>query len=221
MEIENSPLTPTPEAAFTPDTPAPAAETVPAAAVAPQGLERQLEHALNLARQRDGLIDRLHKENQLLRQGELRQALLPLLRDLVRLHDDLGKMIETEPPGAEDLTLVREALTEVLNRYGITSFAPVPGEAYDSARHAVAEARASVDPSAERTVAAVTRVGFQREDGSIVRAAEVAVYRYQPPPSEEGVIAVDPPGANGGLDGGAGMSEAANAASENNAQGKD
>jgi molecular chaperone GrpE len=142
-------------------------------------LEGGLQEALALAKHRDELVDRLHRENQQLRQGELHSAMLPLLRDLMRLLDDLEQILRGEP-SVGDVDFVHGALLEILGRNGVESFAPTSGEPFDSAIHAAVGTAPTSDPAADRTICLVRRAGFRREDGSIVRAADVTVNRYRP-----------------------------------------
>ncbi len=141
-------------------------------------LENRLDETLRLAQRRDELVDRLHKENQQLRQGELQTAMLPLLRDLMRLHDDLERIIAVDP-GSQDTVLIRDALADALARNGITQFAPGENDSFDSALHAAVGAEPTDDPQSDRTICAVRRAGFRREDGSIVRVADVTVRKYR------------------------------------------
>ena len=151
-------------------------------------LEDRLDEALRLARRRDELIDKLHSENQRLRQGELHTAMLPLLRDLMRLHDDLERIVEVDP-AAHDTVLIRDALADALARNGITRFVPGESEPFDSAQHAAVGSEPVDDPQRDRTICAVRRAGFRRDDGSIVRVADVAVRRYRSAAPSDSVAA--------------------------------
>jgi molecular chaperone GrpE (heat shock protein) len=162
-------------------------------------LDRRLEEALRLAKHRDELVDKLHRENQQLRQGELQIAMLPLLRDLMRLLDDLELILESDPE-ASDVDFVRGALVDILGRNGITGFVPAKHEPFDSAIHAAVGTEPTAERLSDRTVCTVRRGGFRRDDGSIVRVADVTVHRYQPvsaveesPGDDSRQKAVEPP----------------------------
>lgn len=146
-------------------------------------LEQRLDQALQLAQRRDDLVDRLHSENQQLREGELQAALLPLLRDLMRLHDDLEQIIAVASD-ARDAVLIRDALADILARNGVTKFTPTDGSAFDSALHAAVGAEPTDDEHADRTIQSVRRAGFVRDDGSTVRVADVIVWKFRPRPPE-------------------------------------
>jgi molecular chaperone GrpE (heat shock protein) len=141
--------------------------------------ELRLEEALALAQRRDELVDRLHRENQQLRQGELQSAMLPLLRDLMRLLDDLEQILQNDPE-ARDLDFVRGAIEDILSRHGICGFTPKQHDPFDSTIHAAIGTVPASHPQQDRTICAVRRKGFRRDDGSIVRAADVTVYRHRP-----------------------------------------
>src|SRR5947209_9477437 len=56
-------------------------------------LDERLAESQRLLAHQTELADRLHAENQRLRAGELRAAQLPLVRDLMRMHDDIGRLV--------------------------------------------------------------------------------------------------------------------------------
>lgn len=140
------------------------------------------------ARDRD-LVDRLHAENQTLRAGELHQAQAPLLRDLIRLHDDLERL-EAASEDGEDLALVRGQLVAVLARAGADRFSPGEGDAFDAAQHQGRGAVPTEDAARDKRVARLVRSGFRRE-GRVIRPAEVEVFTLV-------VMAQDAPAAAGG-----------------------
>jgi len=76
------------------------------------------------ARASERACDKLHGENQRLRAGELRGAMLPLVRDLLRLHDDIGRIADATEQ-VEDLELMQISLLDALSRNGIVSVRPL------------------------------------------------------------------------------------------------
>lgn len=133
-----------------------------------------------LGRQSD-LVDRLHAENQVLRTGELRSAQAPLVRDLLRLHDDVGRMREALGGAGQDgdLLLVEQSLLEILERNGAEPFAPEHGEPFDAQLHAAVGVEPTDDEALDRTVSGVLRQGFRWDSGELIRAAEVRAYRFR------------------------------------------
>jgi molecular chaperone GrpE (heat shock protein) len=142
-------------------------------------IDRRLDESARLSKRQADLLRQLHDENQRLRQGELQSAMLPLLRDLMRLLDDVDRLLAID--GSKDLKLVADALTDALGRNGVSPFAPAARDPYDSARHAAAGVVQAADEELDRTIESVRRTGFQRDDGSIVRAADVVVWKYKSP----------------------------------------
>jgi molecular chaperone GrpE (heat shock protein) len=150
-----------------------------AAAVA--ALDVRLEEAQRLHARQSDLVDRLHAENQSLRAGEVRGAQLPLIRDLLRLHDDVGRLREAAAGDGDDgdLRIAQEGLVDVLARSGVESFAPEKGELFDPRMHAAAGAEPTADAALDKAVAEIVRQGFRWDSGEVIRVAEVRAYRYQ------------------------------------------
>lgn len=157
-------------------TAAPADDAV-AAAVA--GLGARLEESQRLQSRQSDLIDRLHAENQQLKAGELRAAQLPLVRDLLRLHDDIARMRTAASDADGDLRVVVESLSDTLARNGIEAYAPGPGEPFDARLQSAAGVEPTEDEALDKTVAEVTRQGFRWASGETIRVAEVRAYRYR------------------------------------------
>jgi molecular chaperone GrpE (heat shock protein) len=143
------------------------------------GVEDRLAESQRLLMRQSELADKLHAENQLLRAGELRGTLLPLVRDLLRLHDDIGR-IAGEAEQAEDLELMQVSLLDALARNGIVAVRPAVGEQFDPKRHSAAGVIRADDASLDRSIAEVIRAGFEWEDGHVVRVADVRVYKHAP-----------------------------------------
>jgi molecular chaperone GrpE (heat shock protein) len=166
------------------------------------GIRQSLEELVRLGRRSDEHVAELHAENQRLRAGELASVTLPLVRDVVRLHDEVIALTDAAAPEARaDLGLVRSRLLDTLARWGLAPFAPEVGDRLDPTVH---EGVGAV-PSAEGepgTVASVRRVGFRQDDGRTFRAAQVEVFRAPPPPqapapppADDAPDAPDPAGA--------------------------
>ena len=141
------------------------------------GVEGRFAESQRLLVRQSELADKLHAENQRLRAGELRGAMLPLVRDLLRLHDDIGR-IAGEAERAEDVELMRISLLDALARNGIVAVQPAVGEQFDPKRHSAAGVIKADDANLDRSIADVIRVGFQWEDGRVIRVAEVRVYKH-------------------------------------------
>lgn len=167
--------------------PPPQAFELAAVAATLVSLEEQLGESQRLLARQSDLVDKLHAENQRLRIGELRAATLPLVRDLLRLHDDIGRLA-TDREEAEDLDVVKVSLLDALARNGITTFQPAPGEQFDPKQHSIVGILRAEDASRDRTVAEVIRVGVQWEDGQAIRVADVRVYKHAPTAETTGPV---------------------------------
>jgi molecular chaperone GrpE len=150
-------------------------------------LVRLLEESNRLSQERERIIDRLHQENQQLRQGELQQAMLPVMRDLVRLYDDLTQRARgyasraeaTPQEAARDFDCFAEMVTDILYRQGVERYGAREGDAFSSKEHRALGAVQTPEQERERTVARVVRDGF-RSESRVIRILEAEVYRYVP-----------------------------------------
>jgi molecular chaperone GrpE len=140
-------------------------------------LGRRLDELTRLGAHQRVLVDELHADNQKLRAGELFQAQAPLLRDLVRLHDDVERLEAAGGDSAPDLALVRQQLLQVLDRAGVRRYEVAAGEPFDGSRHQGVRSVPATDGAADRTVASMVRCGFERDDGRVLRPADVEVHR--------------------------------------------
>ena len=153
---------------------------------------RQLSEVNRISQERELIIDRLHKENQQLKQGEFQQALLPIFRDLIRFYDDLNLTISdysnnstlTDENFLRDLGCYKETISDILYRYGVEQIEAKVGEDFNSKEHkAIATAPTDLEEE-DRNIAKIIRHGF-KTDSKIVRNVEVEVYRYAAPPVEQ------------------------------------
>lgn len=141
-------------------------------------LDSRLGESQRLLGRQTELTEKLHSENQSLRAGELQSAQMPLVRDVIRLSDDLERMRSVAAESAVDLALVHESLLDLLTRNGVQVFAPEQGEPFDARLHTVAGREPTDDEKLDRSVAEVVRRGFRWESGEVIRVAEVRAYRF-------------------------------------------
>jgi molecular chaperone GrpE (heat shock protein) len=142
------------------------------------GMSAQLDELLRLRARDVDLADRLYAENTRLRTGEFAAAVAPLLSGLLRLHDQMTSLADGD--AASVAGMLRIQLLQILDTAaGLTPFEPRLGERFDSARHAGIGRAATTDPAAEGTVAKNIKPGFERADGTVLRVAQVEVYRFE------------------------------------------
>lgn len=123
------------------------------------------------------LINRLHEDVTRLRNGEIAIALNPVVTGMIKLHDQmvsLGALTDQASPVA----MLHTQLLQLLElTCAVTPFTPAAGDQFDAARHTGVKRIPASDPAADGTIATTIKTGFARTDGSVVRAAEVEVYR--------------------------------------------
>ncbi len=141
-------------------------------------MSSQLSELIRLRVRDVDLADRLYAENTRLRTGEFAAAVAPLHSGLLRLHDQMTSLADGDP--ASVAGMLRIQLLQILDTAaGLSPFEPRPGDRFDSSRQAGVGRAVTVDPAAEGTVAKSIKPGFERADGSVVRVAQVEVYRFQ------------------------------------------
>ncbi len=166
------------------------------------GLQKGIDELVRLTRRADEHVGELHAENQRLRAGELASVTLPLLRDVVRLHDEVAQLASAcHPEARTDLDLVRSRLLDTLARWGLAPFAPEVGEALDATRHH-GVGRVPSSDGEPGTIATVRRPGFTHDDGRTFRAAEVEVFQTPPTLAPPEPAAPEPPPTRTGDDSG-------------------
>jgi molecular chaperone GrpE len=142
-------------------------------------VEEQLGEFHRRAAHRETIIDRLHEENQRLKQGEHRVVLEPVVADLIRLHDQLSREARRAGSGDGLVSSFAEEVAEILDRCGIEVFAAEPGEPYLSDRHRPLAVVPTADPGLHNTVAEAAAAGFyDRETSRVRRPAQARFYQY-------------------------------------------
>lgn len=171
-------------AASTPDAGAACAEQPDSDAAEALGrLADSAERYHDRAQQREGVIDYLRAELELLRRGERRGLLRPLLTQMCRLHADLTRQAATLPSDFDAAKAVRllqsyaETLEEALGDNGVVTYQPDEGEPFNPRRHRQVKRQPSTDPALEGHIAAVRQPGYlDLEADSPLAPAEVTVF---------------------------------------------
>lgn len=153
-----------------------------------EGLTRRLDQ-LQAALDRDAraestrekVVDRLHAELQQYKDDLLLKVMRPVFVDLIQLHDDMGKMIESrgdvEGEAARLVEMIRsfqQGIEDILYRQGVEPFRH-DDEAFDPKRQRAVQTVATDDPALNKTVAARHRQGFLAND-RVIRPEIVSVY---------------------------------------------
>jgi molecular chaperone GrpE len=148
-------------------------------------LEAQAAEYHRRAAHREAIIDRLHQENQKLR-DELRGSVFdPITADLMRLYDslrrDAGRLaaMGTEPGQVKLMESYAEDVELILGRCGLEPFCAAAGEPFRVGEHTVAGTVESPAEGRHNTIAEVVAVGFRdRATGQIKRPVRATFYRF-------------------------------------------
>lgn len=133
---------------------------------------------------REAVIDRLHAENEKLR-DEIRASVFdPITADLMRLYDsfrrDAARLAESggDPGLAKLMESYADDVELVLDRCGLEPFSAAAGELFRRGDHVVADTVETSDPARRDQMAEVIAVGFRdRVTGQIKRPLRGKFYR--------------------------------------------
>ena len=155
-------------------------------------LQTTFERELRAEATRERVVDRLHAELQDYKQDFLLKVQRPIFVDLIQLHDDIGKMIDSRAPvgdGAErsadvrgTLEPIQTAIEDILYRQGVEPFT-LDGTEFDARKQRAVSTQATDDPVLNKKVAARLRKGFCAGD-KLIRPEIVAVFTFRQPPAE-------------------------------------
>lgn len=149
-----------------------------------QGLRQDFDTKLKYDESKERQVDSLHQELQAYRAGLHFKILRPLFVDLIALHDDLDKMVESmtmqgqaEPADrtVRNLRSFQETIEEILRRNGVEVFT-VDGDEYLANRQRALQVVDTADPALDKRIARRMRKGFEYEN-KVLRPELVLVYR--------------------------------------------
>jgi len=164
--------------------PAPAAETLlTEISVTVRQVADLSERYHARAEQREGVIDLLRSELEVLRRGERRGLLRPVLTDLCRLRGDLLSQAGALPAdfdaakAADLLRSYAETIELTLESHGVVTYAPGGEDRFDPRVHRRVGGEPTGDPGQAGHIAAVRRDGYlDLEANSPLVPAEVTVF---------------------------------------------
>jgi molecular chaperone GrpE len=154
-------------------------------------LQTTFERELRAEATRERVVDRLHAELQDYKQDFLLKVQRPIFIDLIQLHDDIGKMIDSRASvdaGHERsadlrgiLEPIQTAIEDILYRQGVEPFA-LEGTDFDPRKQRAVSTQATDDPALNKRVAARLRKGFCAAD-KLIRPEIVAVFTFRQTPA--------------------------------------
>lgn len=147
-------------------------------------LELQTAEYHRRSAHREAVIDRLHLENQKLRDEARGSVFDPITADLMRLYDGFRRDAERLAESGAEPGIVRlmesyaEDVELILDRCGLELFSATAGEAFRVGEHAVVATVEAQEENQNNTVALVTAVGFRdRATGHVKRPIRAKFYR--------------------------------------------
>jgi molecular chaperone GrpE len=150
-------------------------------------LQTTFERELRAEATRERVVDRLHSELQDYKQDFLLKVQRPIFIDLIQLHDDIGKMIDSRAPAGfgpersddfrEILEPIQTAIEDILYRQGVEPFA-LEGTEFDPRKQRAVSTQATDDQALNKTVAARLRKGFCSGE-KLIRPEIVAVFMFR------------------------------------------
>jgi molecular chaperone GrpE len=169
-------------------------EQVAQLAVAAERYHARAEH-------REGVIDHLHAEVEMLRRGERRGLLRPLLVEMCRLRNDLLRQAD-DLPGDFDADRARlllrsyaDSVELALEDGGVATFAPEQGDQFQPRMHRRVGGQPTSDPDLTGCVARVRRTGYLDIDSNAPIAPAEVVLFVAADGSDPGVRAPDEHGS--------------------------
>lgn len=155
-------------------------------------MQLEIKTKIMMEEQYLSIIDNLHKELQMYKTNEKQDQMLPIVKDIIMIIDDLEKkycdfemqdklneknIIKTVQDTIQDLE-------DVLYRQGIESI-PSEIDLFNSKRHKVISTIKTNDKKLDRHIARVHKKAFEW-DGRLIRHEQVTVYVYEEQPTEAG-----------------------------------
>ena len=151
-------------------------------------LQTTFERELRAESTRERVVDRLHAELQEYKQDFLLKVQRPIFIDLIQLHDDIGKMIDTGTSTGADpdasvrlrgtLESIQTAIEDILYRQGVEPFT-LDGTEFDPRKQRAVSTHATDDPALNKRVATRLRKGFCSGD-KLIRPEIVTVFTHRP-----------------------------------------
>ncbi len=129
-------------------------------------------------------IDSLHQDLQEYRAGLHFRILRPLILDLISMHDDIGRLIESTQRSEEmistaqvlnNLASFQTTVEEILQRNGVEAYS-LEGETFVSGKQRSLQAIETSEPGLHRQIARRVSRGFEYED-RVLRPELVMTYR--------------------------------------------
>lgn len=143
------------------------------------GIRAELSGLREEGRSLNGIIDRLHTENERLRHAEAKQNVRPAVRELIKLADDWrsrSAALQEKPDLAQLCDEIVDDVTMILDRQGVVEFQARPETEFDRHEHRAVGTEVTDRSELNGYIARARRPGY-RGDEKVIRFAEVVVYK--------------------------------------------
>ncbi len=152
-----------------------------------QRLREDFDTKVKYDESKERLIDSLHRELQVYREGLHFKILKPVFIDLIAMYDDLGKLIDAmlakdlasaSSQMVQNLGSFQETIEETLRRNGVDGFT-IEESTFLASKQRILKVLDTSDPVQDKQVARRVRKGFEYE-GRVLRPEIVEIYKYKP-----------------------------------------
>lgn len=150
-------------------------------------LSIQFESKIKYDKHKDEIIDKLHSENQALKNDLYKKLILPLVNELIYLIDDYSTLFKKHsesdisdidsPKLLKQFGSISEDLEDVLYKSGINVYS-VEGDRFDASKQKVIKTISTDDSQKDKTVFERLKKGFELE-GKIIRMEHVSCYKFK------------------------------------------
>lgn len=152
-----------------------------------QRLREDFDTKVKYDESKERLIDSLHRELQVYREGLHFKILKPVFIDLIAMYDDLGKLIDAmlakdlasaSSQGVQNLESFQETIEETLRRSGVDAFT-IEETTFLASKQRILKVLDTSDPTQDKQVVRRVRKGFEYE-GRVLRPEIVEIYKHNP-----------------------------------------
>jgi molecular chaperone GrpE len=150
-------------------------------------LVSQFESKLKYDKHKDEIIDKLHDENQLLRNDLYKKLVLPFINEIIFIIDDYSilfrKHSQTDVKDLDVAKLLKQFggisddLENVLEKNGIEPFS-CDGDHLDSSKQKIIKTIPTDDPNMDKIICERVKKGYIME-AKVIRQEQVTCYKYE------------------------------------------
>lgn len=152
------------------------------------GLRADFDAKIRYDEVKERQLTSMHEELQGFRAGLHLRLLQPVFTDLIAMHDDLVDALSMDEAPVE-LESFKGSVLETLARNGVTVYT-VGSDELDKSRQRVIRVVSTDDETLDRHVQSRIRVGFEYDNGKVLRPEWVVAYRHTRNAEQVGAVPV-------------------------------